>query len=103
MGRALTVARLRVAPARQAEYLAVLAELELLGRPRGRHLWVFRSDTDPDLFLEFSESGAVEQHRAVMPAAGRELALESRLRELASREADSTALWHEQPLPVTAT
>ena len=103
MGRALTVARLRVAPARQAEYLAVLAELEAIGRARGRHLWVFRSGSDPDVFLEFSESGAVEHHRAVALAAGREAALESRLRELAERESTPEELWHELPLPVHAT
>jgi hypothetical protein len=102
VGRALTVARLRVAPARQAEYLAVLAELEAIGRPRGRHLWLFRSSNDPDLFLEFSESGAVEHHRAVTLAAGREAALESRLRELAERESTPEELWHELPLPVHA-
>ena len=103
MGRALTVARLRVAPARQAEYLAVLAELEALGRPQGRHLWVFQSGTDPDLFLEFSESGAVEHHRAVALAAGREAVLEARLRELGERESSPDELWHELPLPVPAT
>ena len=103
MGRALTVARLRVAPARRAEYLAVLAELELLGRARGRHLWVFQSGTDPNLFLEFSESGAVEHHRAVALAAGREAVLEARLRELGERESSPDELWHELPLPVPAT
>jgi hypothetical protein len=103
MARALTVARLRVAPARQAEYLAVLAELEALGRARGRHLWVFRSGSDPDLFLEFSESGAVEHHRAVALAAGREAVLEARLRELGEHEPPVNELWHEVPLPAHAT
>jgi hypothetical protein len=99
VGRALTVARLRVAPAQQAEYLSVLGELEALGRARGRHLWVFRSGSHPDVFLEFSESGAAEQHRTVTPVAGRELALEARLRELAVRDASATELWHELSLP----
>jgi hypothetical protein len=103
VGRALTVTRLRVAPARQAEYLAVLAELEALGRARGRHLWVFRNGSDPDLFLEFSESGAVEHHRAVALAAGREAVLEARLRELGERESPPHELWHEMPLPAHAT
>lgn len=103
MGRALTVARLRVAPAQQAEYLAVLGELEVLGRAKGRHLWVFRSGSDPDLFLEFSESDAAERHRTVMPAAGPELALEERLRELAARDAAAGELWHEMPLPTPTT
>lgn len=103
MGRALTVARVRVAPAQQAEYLAVLAELEALGRARGRHLWVFRSGADPNLFLEFSESGAVNEHRTVAPATGREAVLEARLGDLAERESPPDGLWHEQPLPVHAT
>lgn len=103
MARALTVARVRVAVAQQPEYLAVLAELDALGRARGRHLWVFRSGTDPDLFLEFSESGAVRHHRAVASAAGREAALEARLRELAPRDLSADALWHESPLPAHVT
>lgn len=103
MGRALTVARVRVAPAQQAEYLAVLGELEVLGRAQGRHLWVFRSGSDPDLFLEFSESGAAERHRTVMPGTAPELALEARLRELAARDASAGELWHELPLPAPTT
>ncbi len=83
MGRALTVARVRVAVSQQPEYFAVLAELDGLGRARGRHLWVFRSGDDPDLFLEFSESGAVQDHRVVARAEGREAMLEGRLRALA--------------------
>jgi hypothetical protein len=101
--RALTVARVRVAGARQAEYLAVLGEIDAIGRARGRHLWVFRSGTDPELFLEFSESGAMVDHRAVATAAGREAALEIRLRELAPRDASADALWHELPVPAHAT
>jgi hypothetical protein len=104
VGRALTVARLRVAPARQAEYLAALAELEALGRARGRHLWVFRSGNDPDLFLEFSESGAGGGITAPsLQAAGREAVLEARLRELGARESSPDELWHELPLPAHAT
>jgi hypothetical protein len=103
MPRALTVARVRVAVAQQPEYLAVLSELEAIGRARGRHLWVFRSGADPDLFLECSESGTVEDHRAVVSAEGREAALERRLRELAPRDPSADALWHESPLPVLPT
>jgi hypothetical protein len=103
VARALTVARVRVAVAQQAEYLAVLAEIDAIGRARGRHLWVFRSGAEPDLFLEFSESGALADHRAVAMAAGREAALESRLRELAPRDVSAEALWHELPLPAHAT
>jgi hypothetical protein len=100
VGRALTVARVRVAVSQQPEYFAVLAELDGLGRSRGRHHWVFRSGSDPELFLEFSEAGAVENHRAVALAEGREAVLEGRLRELAPRDLSADALWHESPLPV---
>lgn len=103
MTRALTVARVRVAGAQQVEYLAVLAEIDSIGRARGRHLWVFRSGSDPDLFMEFSENSAVDDHRAVAVAAGREAALEARLRELAPRDGSADTLWHELPLPVPAT
>jgi len=103
MPRALTVARVRVAVAQQPAYLAVLSELDAIGRARGRHLWVFRSGADPDLFLEFSESGTVEQHRAVAVAAGHEAALEGRLRELAPRDPSAEAVWHESPLPLHPT
>jgi len=96
-------ARVRVAVAQQAEYLAVLAEIDTIGRARGRHLWLFRSGNDPDLFMEFSESSAVDDHRAVAVAAGREAALEARLRELAPRDVSADVLWHEQPLPAPAT
>ena len=103
MARVLTVARVRVAVEHQAEYLSVLAEIDAVGRARGRHLWVFRSGREPDTFLECSESGAPGDHRAVAPAAGREAALEARLRELAPRDASADALWHELPLPAHAT
>ena len=103
MARILTVARVRVAVTLQAEYLAVLAEIDAVGRARGRHLWVFRSATDPDMFLEFSEAGAVHDHRSVALAAGHEAALELRLRELAPRDASANTLWQEMPFPVRAT
>jgi len=44
----------------------------------------------------------VEHHRAVVLAAGREAALEARLRELVERESIPEELWHELPLPVHA-
>lgn len=98
MGRALTVAQVRVAVAQQAEYLALLAEVDAIGRARGRHLWVFQSGADPNLFLEFSESGAVQDHRVLVPASGREAVLEARLRELAPRDASADEMWNEVPL-----
>jgi hypothetical protein len=92
------VARVRVAVAEQAEYLAVLAEMDAIGRARGGHLWVFRSDADPQLFLEFRECGSVENHRASLPATGREAMLEARLRLLAPRDASADERWNEMPL-----
>lgn len=103
MPRALTVVRVRVAVAQQAEYLELLGAIDTIGRTQGRHLWVFRSHTDPNLFLEFSESGDPSVHRTVAVAAGREAALETRLRELAPRDTSADALWHEVPLPSSAT
>lgn len=102
MARTLTVTRVRVAVEQQADYLAVLAEIDALGRGLGRHLWVFRG-ADPEVFLEFSESGAMEDHRAVRAAAGREAELEARLQALGSRDASGDELWHEVPLPAHAT
>lgn len=103
MARVLTVAQVRVAAADQAQYLTILAELDALGRPRGRHLWVFRGGTDPELFLEFSESGTVEEHPAVAVHTGREAVLEGRLRDLAQRDGAAGAMWHEVPLPALTT
>jgi hypothetical protein len=103
VARALTVARVRVAVARQPEYLAVLSELDAIGRARGRHLWVFRSAAEPDLFLEFSESSSVEHHRAVAVPTGQEAVLEHRLRALAPRDPSAGDVWHESPLPLPPT
>ncbi len=103
MARVLAVAQVRVPAARRAEYLTILAELDMLGRPRGRHLWAFRNGTDPELFLECSESSTVDAHRAVAVQDGREAVLEGRLRELTARDAAAAALWHEVPLPALTT
>ncbi len=99
MSRALTVTRLRVPEGHRAEYLAVLAELEYLGRERGRHLWVFRSALDADLFVEFSEAGGEGDLRQKSPATGREAELEARWRALVSVEGPADAPWLEVALP----
>ncbi len=102
MGRALTVARVRVPRELEAEYLAVLAELATLGAERGQHLWAFRSDREPQLFIEFSESRSAASHRHVASRSPRELELERRLRELATYEPGATDLWDEIPLEAAA-
>ncbi len=96
MARALTVARVRVAPAQQAAWLATLGDLQALERAAGRHLWVFRHPAERDLFLEFSEGDATG-HRSAVPAAGAG-ALEARLHDLGGYAADASVLWEEVPL-----
>ena len=102
MARVLAVTRLRVAEERKVEYLAVLTELERLGRARGRHLWVFQGSEEPNLLLEFSESASEADHRAVCPATGREADLEARRRALVTPEGPTEPLWRELPLPSLA-
>jgi hypothetical protein len=97
--RALTATRLRVPEAQRAEYLSVLAELEQLGRTRGRHLWVFHNKQDAGLFLEFSEAGGEADLRSMSAATGREAELEARWRALVTVEGPDEAPWVEVPLP----
>lgn len=63
MPRALTVSRVRVRQGSEREYLAAIGELTALAETRGWHLWLFRSPSDPELFLECSESRSLESHR----------------------------------------
>lgn len=58
MDRLLTARVVQVQAARQGEWLAVMAELELAARASGRHKWVFRHPVEPGLFLEFDEGPA---------------------------------------------
>ena len=99
MPRSLSVARVRVAADREAEWLAVLARLAALLAKRGQHLWVFRAEHDPGQWLEFSESGDRAAHRSVAERTVEELSLEARLRELATYAPDASALWTEVPFP----
>ena len=65
---------------------AVLAELEALGRgARAAPLGVPAAGNDPELFLEFSESGAVRAPPRRRFGRRAEAALEARLREPAAR------------------
>jgi hypothetical protein len=100
MPRTLSVARVRVPAEHEPEWRAAVAQLAARLAARGQHLWVFRSEDDPEQWLEFSESGDRASHRAV--AADRtvgELALEARLRALATYDAGAAALWTEVPSP----
>lgn len=83
------MARARVLPVRQAEYLALIGELAAVARTAGGHLWVFRHRHDPELFIEFRE-GAGEPPRDPAPAA-------VRLAALASYEAGGADVWEEMP------
>ncbi len=95
MARTLTVSRARVGAGGAAEYLGAVRELARLGEERGRHLWIFRSRTDPALFLECSESRGPDSHRAVVEQPEDERRLEDRVRALAQYEAGAWDLWEE--------
>lgn len=98
MPRTLTVSRVTVPAAAQAEYLETLRQLAELSEPHGRHLWLFRLSGRPDAFLECSESRSRDLHRAVGPQPDDERGLEERLRELASYAPDAWELWEEVAL-----
>jgi hypothetical protein len=97
MARTLSVSRVTVPAAAQAEYLETLRQLAGLAQPRGRHLWLFRLPGRQDAFLECSESRSRDLHRTV-GAKDDEMRLEARLRELVSYPADAVELWEEVAL-----
>lgn len=98
MPGALTVSRVTVSAASEAEYLRLIAQLARLGETRGRHLWLFRAPGRPGAFLECSESRTREAHRTVATADEEETRLERRLRELANYAPDAWELWEEVAL-----
>ena len=98
MPRALSVARVQVPPANEAEYLALLGELAVRLRSRGQSLWLFRHPERRDTFLEFSESATRDQHRSLVQQDEQETLLEARLRALASYAGDADDLWEEVSL-----
>ncbi|MFI5236206.1 MAG: hypothetical protein ACHQXA_10880, partial [Gemmatimonadales bacterium] len=93
MPRCLSVSRATVTPERESEYLATAGDLARALEQRGQHLWVFRSDTDPGTFIEFSESPSAASHRTRASRLPKEQRLEARLRALASYAPDAWALW----------
>ena len=99
MPRTLSCALVRVPEDRRPEWLATVATLAAALEARGQHLWVFKSERDPELWMDFSEAGDRASHRAVAPRPAEEEALEQRLRQLARYEPDPSVLWTEVPLP----
>ncbi len=97
MPRTLSCSLVRVPAGAREEWLATVARLAARLEGRGQHLWVFHSERDPELWLEFSEAKARADHRAVAPRDAEEQALEDRLRQLARYEPDPSALWTEVP------
>lgn len=97
MARALTVARVTVPTAREAEYLVTTGRLAALLQARGQHLWVFRRPELPGEFLEFLEAGSAASHSAVAPTPA-ETALLRRLRELGTYAPGADAMWLEVSL-----
>jgi hypothetical protein len=95
MARMLTVSRVRVAPGREAEYLAAVRELAVLHEARGRRLWLFRRAGMAGEFLECSESRDEASHRTVAPRPEDERRLEARIRTVAEYEPGAWDLWEE--------
>jgi hypothetical protein len=99
MGRVLTISRVSVLPADEAEYVRTVRHLAELGSARGQHLWLFRAADGPGRYIEFSESRSELTHRARASRTDPEQQLERRLRELAHYEPGSWDLWEEVPVP----
>jgi hypothetical protein len=95
MPRALTVSRVRVRRGSEQEYLDAIAELTALAEARGWHLWLFRNPSDPELFLECSESRALESHRMRTERPEDEQRLEDRLRAVGAYEPGAWEVWME--------
>ena len=98
MARVLTAARVRIAAANEAEYLATLRELCEFAEARGQRIWLFRNAKDPHLFIEFSESATEMSHRAQASRLPEEVKLEKRLQSLATYAPDAWELWTDVSL-----
>jgi len=98
MARALSIARVRVTAGQRAEWLATVRQLATLLEARGQHLWVFQAEADEERWIEFTECKERDAHRSVGPRSAEEAALETRLRALATYDADASALWAGVPL-----
>ena len=98
MTRVLTVSRVRVPAASEADYVATLRALGEFAVARGQRLWLFRSAQDPGLFIEFSESPTEMSHRAQASRLPEELKLEAHLQHTVTYAPDAWELWTEVPL-----
>jgi hypothetical protein len=98
VARVLTAVQVTVRPAQEAEWLATVHALATRLVSRGMHLWVFRSRSEPDRYLEFTEGKDDAAHRRHGPADIEEAALERRLQELAQYPTStSVPVWEEVP------
>jgi hypothetical protein len=95
VARTLTVSRVRVRKASEREYLDAIDELSLLAEAHGWHLWLFRSPSDPELFLECSESRSSESHRLRGQRPEDEQRLEDRIRAVAAYQPGAWEVWVE--------
>ena len=69
MQRALTMTRTAVAPEEEPAYLAARRDEAGRFKASGDHLWLFRHESHPGVFLEFRESGDAERLAAADPGA----------------------------------
>jgi hypothetical protein len=95
MTRTLTVSRARVRQGLEREYLDAIRELTTLAEAHGWHLWLFRSPSDPELFLECSEGRSSESHRIRARRPEDEERLEARIRTVATYEPGAWEMWVE--------
>jgi hypothetical protein len=95
MARTLTVSRVRVRKASEPEYLDAISELSSLAEAHGWHLWLFRNPSDPELFLECSESRSPESPRIRGHRPEDEQRLEDRIRAVAAYEPGAWEVWTE--------
>lgn len=69
MARVLTMTRSAVAPDDEPAYLAARHEEAARFKASGDHLWLFRHETHPGVFLEFRESSDAGRLSAADPGA----------------------------------
>lgn len=69
MARALSMRRRSVTAGDERRYLAERSREAGLFETAGDHLWIFRSEDQPEVFLEFRESGDAARLAAMDPTA----------------------------------
>lgn len=99
MPRVLTISRVTVRPELEAEYVRTVHQLAELGRSRAQHLWLFRNESAPGRYVEFSESPTEMAHRLRASRTDLEERLERRLRDIAEYAPDAWELWSEVRAP----